>query len=294
VAEESNLESNHPQEQQLFAHTLSFQTFHPPPPTTPQPQGINLDTLTLDTAVSLIATRVLRLTQRGLDPYAIRPQKGGRKKTKAAKSGSCSHGDGGDGGPKKLNGYQLFAKSNRQRLLDETPGATARQAFGLVAGAWKGLGDEERLRWNEDAKRLSAAAAAAAGAEGEGAPAAAAATKLRAKRKAAASASAAAAKAVGKGAAAKAPRKSSRTAKAAAATTTSSSSSSSSRSSSSSSSSRKLTGYNLFLRTNKGRWAGAAGGSVAAAAAEWRGLGADEKLRYSELAKQEQQQKEEE
>ena len=53
---------------------------------------------------------------------------------------------------------------------------------------------------------------------------------------------------------------------------------------------RPLTAYQLYIRVNKERLAAAAGGVLAAAAAEWKGLSDAEKQRYSDLARQQHQQ----
>lgn len=128
-----------------------------------------LDELTLEQAAAAVDAKAARLAKRGQDPYAPRPgsskagEKGakkdgaaaaaaGRKKKRPAGS-SGSGSDGGSGGKRAPSGYIAFGKANRQRLLDETPGATTKRAFSLIAEAWRALSDEERAKWNEEAKR---------------------------------------------------------------------------------------------------------------------------------------------
>ncbi len=97
-------------------------------------------------------SRKRRTTRPPSESAAAKPKAARKSRRVSTTSSSGSSGDDG-GSSRPLNGYQLFGKMNRQRIIDETEGATAKGGFALVAAAWKALSDEERAGYTDLAKQ---------------------------------------------------------------------------------------------------------------------------------------------
>jgi len=73
------------------------------------------------------------------------------KKTKTkAKKQSNKETDGEEKkAPRKLNGYIKYLQANRDGYKKENPSLSSKQVTSELANSWKGLTDEEKLKWKE-------------------------------------------------------------------------------------------------------------------------------------------------